>query len=342
MGNYDDLLGGLDDFNDDDLLLLDVDENDLGKPTAGSKKKDSSFCSAEEDSDAQDEWELPTDTRGPQKKKKRGAIAVIIIFAVILIAIVATAVSMKLNGGRLPWPGDNNQEKPQITETQTATPDEETQPAESITPVESETTSAEQVETAEPIEVTPKESPVESEADEVDLSGIALAELQSANFAPNLVGINSIGAPQADTTLGQMDSTAANALQKFIAAAREAGYDTFRSTAYQEVKGDTDYTDEQLEHATGLAVDLVDNGHWTLSDMKEDTSIAEEIQWWADHAAEYGFILRYPEGKEDKTGVEYLPYHFTYVGTTIAQEMSENNWCLEEYLDRDNTGTTTG
>lgn len=337
MANFDDdLLSGLDEF-DDDLLLLNVEDGDLGKPAAGSKKKDSSFRSYEEP----DDWEISTETRAPRKKGKGGIVAIIIVLAVIIVAIVAVLVARKLNGGNLPWQSETKNDQVQVSETPVDTVTVETQPIESTTAVETETTSTEESEKVP--EVSPETSATESETTaEVDLSGIAIMQLQSANFSPNLVGINSLGVPQADTSLGQLDSTAANALQEFIAAARAAGYDTYHSTAYQSIKGIGNPTEEQLEHATGLAVDLVDNNHWFVADMKDDASLADELQWWADHAAEYGFILRYPEGKEDKTGVSYEPYHFTYVGKTIAQEMAENDWCLEEYLDRDNTGTTTG
>ena len=50
------------------------------------------------------------------------------------------------------------------------------------------------------------------------------------------------------------------------------------------------------------------------------------------HCAEYGFILRYPTGKSDLTGVEYEPWHYRYVGIDAAREITEGGLSLEEYL----------
>ncbi len=85
----------------------------------------------------------------------------------------------------------------------------------------------------------------------------------------------------------------------------------------------------QCEHSLGLAVDLMDSG-------SKDTSIAfaqtEEFKWLQQYAAEYGFILRYPEDKVEITGMVYEPWHFRYVGVEQAQKIKESGLCLEEYL----------
>ncbi len=83
------------------------------------------------------------------------------------------------------------------------------------------------------------------------------------------------------------------------------------------------------EHHTGLAVDIVSKTHQQLDDAQADT---EEAIWLAEHCAEYGFILRYPEGKEDITGIEYESWHFRYVGEEAASYIMENEITLEEYL----------
>ncbi|MDO4155543.1 MAG: M15 family metallopeptidase [Oscillospiraceae bacterium] len=58
-----------------------------------------------------------------------------------------------------------------------------------------------------------------------------------------------------------------------------------------------------------------------------------DYAWIAEHAAEYGFILRYPDGKADKTGISPRAYTFRYVGVPHASYIYENGLCLEEYLD---------
>ena len=83
------------------------------------------------------------------------------------------------------------------------------------------------------------------------------------------------------------------------------------------------------EHNLGLAADIVSESYQILDEKQADTS---EMQWLLEHCSEYGFILRYPEGKTDVTGVIYEPWHFRYVGKQAAKEITENGLCLEEYL----------
>lgn len=71
------------------------------------------------------------------------------------------------------------------------------------------------------------------------------------------------------------------------------------------------------EHQLGLAVDLVGK---------------EANAWLAEHCWEYGFILRYPEGKKEITGIINEPWHFRYVGTRVSLDMKDTGLCLEEYL----------
>lgn len=78
------------------------------------------------------------------------------------------------------------------------------------------------------------------------------------------------------------------------------------------------------EHETGLAVDL--NG------VQETFADTEAYRWLQRHAYEYGFVLRYPEGKEEITGIRFEPWHFRYVGKEHARKMRLLNLCLEEYI----------
>jgi len=83
------------------------------------------------------------------------------------------------------------------------------------------------------------------------------------------------------------------------------------------------------EHNLGLAVDIVALDYQLLDEKQADTSTNK---WLTQHCAEYGFILRYPKGKEEITGVKYEPWHFRYVGVQAAMEIMETGLCLEEYL----------
>lgn len=78
------------------------------------------------------------------------------------------------------------------------------------------------------------------------------------------------------------------------------------------------------EHQTGLAID-VNSTEFSF----EDT---DEAKWLAEHCTEYGFIIRFPKGKEQITGFEYEPWHIRYLGIETAKKVKESGLCLEEYL----------
>ena len=83
------------------------------------------------------------------------------------------------------------------------------------------------------------------------------------------------------------------------------------------------------EHQLGLALDLVDARHVKLDESQENTAA---YKWLYEHCHEYGFIVRYPNGKTDITGIIYEPWHFRYVGVEAATYIMENGITLEEYL----------
>lgn len=83
------------------------------------------------------------------------------------------------------------------------------------------------------------------------------------------------------------------------------------------------------EHQTGLSIDVMGSN--------QDYSLfaeSKEFTWMITHAHEYGFILRYPLGKEKITGFQYEPWHYRYVGVEAATIIYQNNWTLEEYLQK--------
>ena len=84
------------------------------------------------------------------------------------------------------------------------------------------------------------------------------------------------------------------------------------------------------EHQIGLALDIVSNKYTSLDEGFGET---EEGIWLAENSYRFGFILRYPLGKEYITGIEYEPWHFRYVGVEAATVIKENNLTLEEFWD---------
>ena len=80
------------------------------------------------------------------------------------------------------------------------------------------------------------------------------------------------------------------------------------------------------EHQTGLAVD-VEGSNASYDDFEESI----EFNWMKENAHKYGFILRYPKGKEKITGFKYEPWHYRYVGKEVATIIYNKNITLEEY-----------
>lgn len=80
------------------------------------------------------------------------------------------------------------------------------------------------------------------------------------------------------------------------------------------------------EHETGLALDVS-----TLKGGLEGFETTDEFKWMKDNAYKFGFILRYPEGKEYLTGYAYEPWHYRYVGTEVAEKINELDITFDEY-----------
>ena len=83
------------------------------------------------------------------------------------------------------------------------------------------------------------------------------------------------------------------------------------------------------EHNCGLAADLNSPEHTGLDEGFENTAA---FRWLCAHAGEYGFILRYPKGAEDKTEITYEPWHWRYVGVENAARINASGLCFEDYI----------
>lgn len=78
------------------------------------------------------------------------------------------------------------------------------------------------------------------------------------------------------------------------------------------------------EHQLGIAVDI--------NADKTKSSNDEVYMWLAENAHHYGFILRYPQAKQEITGTSYEPWHYRYVGVEVAEKIYNQKICLEEYF----------
>ncbi len=80
------------------------------------------------------------------------------------------------------------------------------------------------------------------------------------------------------------------------------------------------------EHQTGYTLDIFEKGY-----SQDNFHNSESYKWLIDNAHQYGFILRYPESKEDITGYNYESWHFRYVGKKVATYIHDNNITFDEY-----------
>lgn len=122
----------------------------------------------------------------------------------------------------------------------------------------------------------------------------------------------------------------------------------FRDYNYQEklfqnelkIKGSMEEVNKTLalpgesEHQTGLAVDIGFINGGLYDPYYEIEEYKEEFKWLSENAHRYGFILRYPLGKEYITGYSYEPWHFRYIGN-IANYLYSHKLTLEEFLNCD-------
>jgi len=145
-----------------------------------------------------------------------------------------------------------------------------------------------------------------------------------------------------------MRQEAATALERMFIGARRAGYrlaavSGYRSYSsqmklfqyYKKQQGETAANRTsahpgQSEHQTGLAMDI---SCASLNyDLDESFGETKEGKWLAANAADYGFIIRYPKGKESVTGYAYEPWHVRYVGREVARELRDTGMTLEQYF----------
>lgn len=152
----------------------------------------------------------------------------------------------------------------------------------------------------------------------------------------------------------EMDKRAAPAMRDMIQAAKEDGVELMLCSAYRSVEKQQQLFDRSQqaymaqgmseqeayaktatetaipgtsEHQTGLAADIVTPTYQMLDAGFADTPAG---QWLSEHAVEYGFVLRYPQDKQEVTGIIYESWHYRFVGRTHAKLMKESGLCLEE------------
>ncbi len=139
------------------------------------------------------------------------------------------------------------------------------------------------------------------------------------------------------------DETAGAALNEMIEAAKQEGISLWIASAFRSYSRQMSVYNNYVvrdgvavadrysarpghsEHQTGLAFDLNSLEQWFGQ--------TDEGLWLAANCWKYGFIIRYPQDKEEITGYMYEPWHVRYIGKEMAQKVEESGLCLEEYFN---------
>ncbi len=179
-----------------------------------------------------------------------------------------------------------------------------------------------------------------SEAGE-EIQDVTIETLDGCTYVKGILIANKSYALPADYAPG-FDPTTESQFNALSAAAAEEGLDIYLHSGYRSYEFQNrifnNYTElygrdvadtfsarpGHSEHQTGFAIDV--------NSVDDSFAGTPEAKWLAEHAHEFGFIIRYPEGKSHITGYKYEPWHIRYLGVEIATEVYDSGLTLEEFL----------
>lgn len=164
--------------------------------------------------------------------------------------------------------------------------------------------------------------------------------LDGSYVPPNLTDLS----VQCGSAGARLSKEAADAMEEWAAAGRELGLAFYAISAYRPYDAQKTLYDNYVlahgqeqadresarpgfsEHQTGLTVDVTATG-----EESKDFSETSAFIWASLNCADYGWILRYPEGKEDITGYEYESWHYRYLGKDLAQAVTKTGMTYDEF-----------
>lgn len=282
------------------------------------------------------------------KKDKKPYIKWILIIGAVLIAASITVwlylhdwdMERSLNaltGGNSQQPVVESEAEEQIADVQeedVVIPEEKEEEVEEELPVIPEPDEEAVEEEVKDATVYPESIELPDEPTVID--GILLANKQNplpSDYAP---GVNpdaqdAFGAMRAEALKSNIDLTAFSTFRDF--ARQKELYEGYVAKDGQEKADRYSARPGFSEHQTGLAFDIGESGaeqHWAAASFGD----TEAGKWVADNAHRFGFILRYPEGKEQLTGYMHESWHFRYIGKEAAKEIYDADITLEEYLEQ--------
>ena len=142
-----------------------------------------------------------------------------------------------------------------------------------------------------------------------------------------------------------IDRSCKDALQQMLNDCRAAGYGCWINNTYRSIETQQELWDERMAMwmSQGASYDealaLVGESVAVPGGSEHNLGLAADINgsegvydWLEENCQEYGFIMRYPDEKKELTGIIYEPWHYRYVGTELAQELTQLGLCMEEYM----------
>lgn len=150
----------------------------------------------------------------------------------------------------------------------------------------------------------------------------------------------------------QLRAHVADQLKKLFDAANTEDLSLMVSSAYRSIADQQKLYDEFVtskgetaakqfvlapgasEHHTGYAVDITDASAGCQADSDKCNLSPDSAAWLAEHAPDYGFIIRYPSGKEPITGIAHEPWHLRYVGVNLARKLTANDLTFDEFVEQ--------
>jgi D-alanyl-D-alanine carboxypeptidase len=277
-----------------------------------------------------------------RKINKRKRRTIIIVTVLILIVFGAYLIIENINNDKLP-PIDHEEEIQEEEASNEPEPAEE-EPDEPEEPIEQEEPAPNQE--AEGVE---KGILIEN-PDSLDVIVNKKRNLPENYVPEDLTALTDIPTVLSNPEVNQLRKAAYEALKELFDAAKEEGYELHARSGYRSYYTQaslyTSYVENygkaaadkysakpgQSEHQTGLSMDIT----CEAINYKLDTTFGEteEGKWVAENAHRYGFIIRYPKGKEDITGYAYEPWHIRYLGVELAEKIYESGLTLEEYFQQ--------
>lgn len=275
--------------------------------------------------------------RAKEVRHDRTILIILLIVAVIIIIFLGIKVDKlekQLNGGTII---DNSSEIITTTEAETTAPETtettETQPAETTT------------EAAEKKEGYKGEEHLHDEIYSGNLVAVnAENEYKFMEDDVNLVNIIDVKNHNYSVSENQMklDEEVVTQINDMMTAFLKAedredsniwlveGFRDYDSQSDKYYGGTSIFSPGHSEYHTGRTFDFA---VFTEEDTSYYFSPKDEYEWFADNASKFGFVIRFPEGKDEITGEKFRARTYRYVGVPHAEYMYDNNLCLEEYIE---------